>query len=102
MRLFVVARHAQSTLNLERRVNGDPAVVADGRTGFVVEGTADMVRALERIDEIDPAACRAHVAESFSAKRLLDDYEAVYETVLDETSASIWSAARPSAASSNR
>jgi alpha-ribazole phosphatase len=26
MRLFVVARHAQSTLNLERRVNGDPSV----------------------------------------------------------------------------
>ena len=25
MRLFVVARHAQSTLNLEERVNGDPA-----------------------------------------------------------------------------
>ena len=26
MRLFVVARHAQSTLNFERRVNGDPSV----------------------------------------------------------------------------
>ena len=26
MRLFVVARHAQSTLNVERRVNGDPTV----------------------------------------------------------------------------
>ncbi len=26
MRLFVVARHAQSTLNVERRVNGDPSV----------------------------------------------------------------------------
>lgn len=26
MRLFVLARHAQSTLNLERRVNGDPAL----------------------------------------------------------------------------
>ncbi len=26
MRLFVAARHAQSTLNVERRVNGDPAV----------------------------------------------------------------------------
>jgi probable phosphoglycerate mutase len=26
MRLFVVARHAQSTLNVEQRVNGDPAV----------------------------------------------------------------------------
>lgn len=35
MRLFVVARHAQSTLNVERRVNGDPAVpvglTEDGR-----------------------------------------------------------------------
>ena len=29
MRLFVVARHAQSTLNLERRVNGDPARVVE-------------------------------------------------------------------------
>ena len=26
MRLFVIARHAHSTLNVERRVNGDPAV----------------------------------------------------------------------------
>ena len=26
MRLFVIARHAQSTLNLEHRVNGDPSV----------------------------------------------------------------------------
>jgi probable phosphoglycerate mutase len=26
MRLFVVARHAQSTLNLEQRINGDPSV----------------------------------------------------------------------------
>jgi broad specificity phosphatase PhoE len=26
VRIFVIARHAESTLNLERRVNGDPAV----------------------------------------------------------------------------
>ena len=26
MRLFVIARHAESTLNIERRINGDPAV----------------------------------------------------------------------------
>jgi 2,3-bisphosphoglycerate-dependent phosphoglycerate mutase len=35
MRLFVIARHAQSTLNVERRVNGDPSVevalTEDGR-----------------------------------------------------------------------
>ena len=59
-----------------------PEVVVHRRTGFVVEEPAEMVRALERIDEIDPAECRAHVATSFSAERLLDDYEAVYERVL--------------------
>jgi glycosyltransferase involved in cell wall biosynthesis len=79
-----------------------PEIVVHGRTGFVVDEPAEMVRALERIDEIDPAACRAHVAASFSAERLLRDYEAVYETVLAATSASIPSAARSSAGSSKR
>lgn len=29
MRIFIVARHAESVLNYERRVNGDPAVAVD-------------------------------------------------------------------------
>ena len=29
MRLFLLARHAQSTLNVEQRINGDPAVAVD-------------------------------------------------------------------------
>jgi probable phosphoglycerate mutase len=29
VRLFLLARHAQSTLNVEQRINGDPAVVVD-------------------------------------------------------------------------
>jgi hypothetical protein len=58
---------------------------------------------LERLDEIDPADCRAHVATHFSAERVTRDYEAVYEAVLDEeASASMWSAARRSAGSSKR
>jgi len=79
-----------------------PEMVVDGRTGFVVDDPAEMVSALERIDEIDPVACRAHVAADFSAERLLRDYEAVYETVLEATRASMWSAARSSAGSSNK
>jgi glycosyltransferase involved in cell wall biosynthesis len=77
-------------------------VVVDGRTGVIVDDPSELLGAVERVDQIDRAECRAHVAASFSAERLLDNYEAVYETVLDETSASIWSAARSSAASSKR
>jgi probable phosphoglycerate mutase len=40
MRLFVLARHGQSTLNLERRINGDPAV----EVPLTAEGTANALR----------------------------------------------------------
>jgi glycosyltransferase involved in cell wall biosynthesis len=76
-------------------------VVADGRTGFVVDDPSELAAAVQRLHEIDRAACRAHVAASFSAERLLRRYEAVYETVLEAASASIWAAARSSAGSSN-
>ena len=75
-------------------------VVEGGHTGFVVDEPSELVAAVERIDEIDRAACRAHVEARFSAERLLSDYEAVYETVAEPASASILSAARSSAGSS--
>lgn len=40
MRLFVLARHGQSTLNLERRINGDPAVAVP----LTADGTANALR----------------------------------------------------------
>jgi glycosyltransferase involved in cell wall biosynthesis len=40
-----------------------------------------MVAAVERVDEIDPAACRASVAERFSLEKMAADYEAVYRAV---------------------
>jgi glycosyltransferase involved in cell wall biosynthesis len=80
-----------------------PEMVAHGRTGLVVDEPDEMPAMLERLDEIDPADCRAHVATHFSAERVTRDYEAVYEAVLEEeASASMWSAARRSAGSSKR
>ena len=58
-----------------------PEVIADGQTGFIVEvdGFADAAAAcLKKLDEIDPAACRARVDERFSARVMVDGYEAVY------------------------
>ena len=40
MRLFVLARHGQSTLNLERRINGDPTV----EVPLTADGTANALR----------------------------------------------------------
>lgn len=58
-----------------------PEVVDDGVTGFVVRDVDEMVRAVARLDEISPAACRAHVEARFSPSVMTDGYERVYEQV---------------------
>jgi glycosyltransferase involved in cell wall biosynthesis len=61
-----------------------PEVIVDGVTGFVVpvEGYAEAAaEALERLDRIDPAACRERVKAVFSKERMIEGYEAVFERV---------------------
>ena len=59
-----------------------PEVVADGRTGFIVSVESypeEAAAALKRLDEIDPAACRAWVEERFSKEAMVGGYERAYE-----------------------
>jgi glycosyltransferase involved in cell wall biosynthesis len=59
-----------------------PEVVADGRTGYVVQDEQQMVEALGRIGAIDRAECRGHVEHHFSAVRLAAAYEGAYRRAL--------------------
>ena len=61
-----------------------PEVIADGQTGFLCKSVDECVAAVGRIGEIDRQACREHVEAYFSLKRMVDDYEAVYQTLLSE------------------
>jgi glycosyltransferase involved in cell wall biosynthesis len=62
-------------------------VIADGRTGFLVNNVKQAVQALKRLSEIDPTACREHVQQRFSIDKMVDAYERVYDQILDQT---IW------------
>jgi glycosyltransferase involved in cell wall biosynthesis len=58
-----------------------PEVMDDGVTGFVVpveDYAHEAARAVKRLGEIDPRACRRRVEENFTVERMLDGYEAVY------------------------
>jgi glycosyltransferase involved in cell wall biosynthesis len=55
-----------------------PEIVVDGRTGFVVADEAGMAGAIGRLDEIDPAECRALTEERFGVDAVVERYEAVY------------------------
>ena len=59
-----------------------PEVVEDGRTGYLVKNADEMVEALGRLDELDPAACREYVQEKFSVSKCADSYEQVFRQVL--------------------
>jgi glycosyltransferase involved in cell wall biosynthesis len=59
-----------------------PEVVTDGVTGFVVGDEDAMVHAVHRIDEIDPAVCRADVEARFSPSAMADAYIRVYENAV--------------------
>ena len=61
-----------------------PEVVVDGETGFVVDSEDEMVEAIGRVGEINPLECRVRVEREFSAERMADEYEALYERVIGE------------------
>ena len=53
-------------------------IVKTGVTGHVVHDLDGMIEAVEAIDSIDRKACRAHVLENFSTKKMADGYEAIF------------------------
>jgi glycosyltransferase involved in cell wall biosynthesis len=59
-----------------------PEVVEDGVTGFLVDTVEEMVAAVRRVGEIPSRSCRERVEREFSAVRMAEDYEKLYNRVL--------------------
>ncbi|MGH3699381.1 MAG: glycosyltransferase family 4 protein [Pseudonocardiaceae bacterium] len=55
-----------------------PELVVDGVTGFVARDVSAAVAGVERVAEISPAVCRAHVEQHFTIARMTDDYLELY------------------------
>jgi glycosyltransferase involved in cell wall biosynthesis len=59
-----------------------PEVIEHGRGGVIVDDHHAMAAAIEEADRLDPAECRRYVEERFSAERMVADYVAAYEFVV--------------------
>ncbi|MFI9818206.1 glycosyltransferase family 4 protein [Saccharothrix variisporea] len=68
------------------RAGAVPEVVVDGVTGLVRDHPDELVQALHDVRDLDPAACREHVAEHFGAEALGAGYEAAYLRALEPSS----------------
>jgi len=62
---------------------GAPEVIVDGQTGFIVDSADEMVEAVGKVDQIDPAQCRRHVEQHFSSQVMGLKYLKVYEQLLN-------------------
>lgn len=62
-----------------------PEVVADGRTGFLVNTVDEAVDAVARVPELERAACRQRVEDHFSVDRMVDKYLEIYRAVLERS-----------------
>ena len=58
-----------------------PEIVEDGQTGFICDSLEEMVLAIRRLGELDRTACRAYVAQHYSAPQMATGYERLYATV---------------------
>jgi glycosyltransferase involved in cell wall biosynthesis len=61
-----------------------PEVIKDGHSGYVVSTTQEMIEAVRKIErgEIDRGECRQWALSNFSAQRMADGYEKIYEKAI--------------------
>jgi glycosyltransferase involved in cell wall biosynthesis len=64
-----------------------PEIIDDGVTGIVVTDLAEMTHAIELAAQLDRDACAARARERFSAERMAEEYEKVFESIRARRSA---------------
>ncbi|GAA4929761.1 glycosyltransferase family 4 protein [Actinoplanes utahensis] len=80
--LSVVESMACGTPVIAYRRGSMPEVVDEGVTGRLVASVDEAVTAVERIAELDRAACAARARQRFSAERMVDEYLAIYRKIV--------------------
>ena len=69
---------------LARRVGALPEIMRDGIDGFFGDDVEHLAFLVDRVDTLDRDAIRASVIDRFSAKRMTDAYEELYERAVDD------------------
>jgi glycosyltransferase involved in cell wall biosynthesis len=60
-----------------------PEIVLDGITGFTVDTLDEMIAAVGHIPLLDPASCRRHVRNNFSAFTMAGRYSELYQRIVN-------------------
>lgn len=59
-----------------------PEIIESGKTGYIVDNSAEMILAVEKIQSIDRAYCREHITKNFSKDLMVKNYEKALEEIV--------------------
>jgi glycosyltransferase involved in cell wall biosynthesis len=61
-----------------------PEIILNGKTGFVVNTTAEMIDSVDKIGKIKRIDCRQYVEKNYSIRTMVGNYESAFKEVLNE------------------
>lgn len=62
-------------------------LIVSGKTGFIVspeDGIEGLKKALNKINQIKPQDCRNHIVNNFSTQKMVDNYEIIYQEIVNK------------------
>jgi glycosyltransferase involved in cell wall biosynthesis len=81
--LVMIEAMACGTPVIAYRRGSVPELVQDGVTGFIVDDMEEAIQATERAPMLDRARCRQWFERHFSARRMAEEYVAIYQRLID-------------------
>lgn len=81
--LSVVEAFATGTPVIATPLGSMSELVRNGVTGYLVSDAATAAAAVDKVGDLDRAACREEAVTRFSADRMVEDYLALFETIVD-------------------
>lgn len=80
--LVLIEAMASGTPVVGLRAGSLPDIVLHGETGLLCNRPEDLAAAIDAVGSLEPARCRSHVKERFSAERMVERYERLYTALL--------------------
>lgn len=81
--MTTVEAMACGTPAISLRRGAAPELIANKKSGYVVNSMGEMAEAVGKIDRISRANCRLHVEQHFSSKAMVENYEAAFRKIIN-------------------
>jgi len=80
--LVVIEAMTCGTPVIAYREGSMPELIKDGKTGFLVNNQEEMIKALNKVNQIKRNDCHHHIRRKFNLQKMVNKYEALYNKIL--------------------